>query len=191
MFLVWMRTGHGGMRGTRYGRGEGLCECGMREDRNHVLMHCVRWEEERRILWVEWDKKGKKGEWMDMKWLLFEKEGIEAVKNFGRESGWMEERWRERRRWNKERKEEWGKRWVEGNRGVASERGKEKRERDLRLGRERMRRRRLEMKSKGEEGRGKGREGTSIASVPPLGAYPGRRRKVLGELKDGGNRRKR
>ena len=53
-----------------------------------------------------------------------------------------------------------------------------------------MRRRRLAEKSKGEEGRGKGREGTSIASVPPLGAYPGRRRKVLGELRDGGNRRK-
>ena len=31
---------------------------------------------------------------------------------------------------------------------------------------------------------------TPIASVPPLGAYPGGRRKVLGELKDGGNRRK-
>ena len=53
-----------------------------------------------------------------------------------------------------------------------------------------MRRRRQELKSKGEEGKGKGREGSPIASVPPLGVYPGRRRKVLGELKDGGNRRK-
>ena len=60
----------------------------------------------------------------------------------------------------------------------------------MRLGRERMRRRRVLLKSKGEEGKGKGRGGTSIASVPTLGAYPGRRRKVLGELKDGGNRRK-
>ena len=66
----------------------------------------------------------------------------------------------------------------------------EKRERDLRLGRERMRRRRERERNEGKKGKGKGREGTSIASIPPLGAYPGRRRKVLGELKDGGNRRK-
>ena len=46
------------------------------------------------------------------------------------------------------------------------------------------------MKSKGEEGRGRCREGTLIASVPPLGVYPSRRRKVLGEIRDGGNRRK-
>ena len=60
----------------------------------------------------------------------------------------------------------------------------------MRLGRKRMRRRRQLWKSKGEEGKGKGREGTSIASVPPLDAYPGRRRKVLGEVRDGGKRRK-
>ena len=35
---------------------------------------------------------------MDMKWLLFEEEGIEAVKNFGKETGWLEERWSERRK---------------------------------------------------------------------------------------------
>ena len=125
-----------------------------------------------------------------MKWLLHEEEGIEAVKKFGRESGWIEERWKERRQWSKERKEEWGKRWIEGNRGRARERKGEKRERDLRLARERMRGRRQGEKGREVEGKGKSREGTSIASVPPLGAYPGRRRKVLGELKDGGNRRK-
>ena len=195
IFLFWMRSGHGGMRGTRYGRGEGLCECGKREDRDHVLLKCVRWEEERRVIWDEWDRKGKKGVWMDMKWLLFEKEGIEVVKKFGRETNWIGRRWGERREWSKERKEEWGKSWVEGNRGLTKERKGEKRERDLRLGRERMRRRRERERrclkeSKGEEGSDRRREGTPIASVPPLGAYPGRRRKVLGELKDGGNRRK-
>ena len=66
----------------------------------------------------------------------------------------------------------------------------EKRERDLRLGRERRRRWRLLLKSKGKEGKGECRAGTPIASVPTLGLYLGRRRKVLGELKDGGNRRK-
>ena len=127
---------------------------------------------------------------MDMRWLLFEKEGIEAVKKLGRETGWIDERWGERRRWCKERREKWGRNWVEGNKGLTKDRKGEKRERDLRLGRERMRGRRLLLKSKGEEGKEKCREGTPIASVPPLGAYPGRRRKVLGELKDGGNRRK-
>ena len=78
---------------------------------------------------------------------------------------------------------------MEGRRGLVGERAKEKRERYLRLGRERMRRRRLLLKSKGEEGKGRGREGAHIPSVPTLGACPGRRGKVLGELKDGGNRR--
>ena len=190
VFLFWMRTGHGGMRGTRYGRGEGLCECGIREDRDHVLLECVLWEEQRRIIWEEWDRKGKRGEWMDMEWLLFSKEGVEAVIKFGRETGWIEKRWGEKREWSKARREEWGERWKMGARGKVKERVGEKRERDLRLGRERARRRRLLLKSKGEEGMVKCREGTPIASVPPLGAYPGRRRKVLGELRDGGNRRK-
>ena len=75
-------------------------------------------------------------------------------------------------------------------RGNIKERVGEKRERDLRLARERMRKKRAMQKSKGVEGSGKRREGSPIASVPPLGAYPGRRRKVLGELKEGGNRRK-
>ena len=70
------------------------------------------------------------------------------------------------------------------------EKGKDKRERDLRLGRERIRRRRLLLKSKGEEGNGRCRAGSLIASVPPMGVYSDRRRKVLGELKNEGNRRK-
>ena len=60
----------------------------------------------------------------------------------------------------------------------------------MRVDRERPRRNRSIKKGKGIEEGGRGREGTLIASVPPLGAYPGRRRKVLGELKTGGNRRK-
>ena len=92
------------------------------------------------------------------------------------------------REWNRRKEEGWGKIWVEGNRGLAKEREGEKRERDLRLGRER--RRRNYWKSKGMEDKGKCREGTPIASLPTLGVYPGRRRKVLEELRDGGNRRK-
>ena len=42
------------------------------------------------------------------------------------------------------------------------------------------------------EGKVKCRAGTLIASAPTLWVqvYPGRRKKILGELKDGGNRRK-
>ena len=190
IFLFWMRCGHGRMRGTRYGKGEGLCECGEREDRDHILLNCKKWDKEREVIWTAWGLRGKRGKLVDMEWLLTSKEGVEAVRKFGCETGWIEKRWKEKREWSKERKEEWGRKWVEGRRGLVGERGKEKRERDLRLGRERARRRRLAMKSKGEEGSGRCREGTPIASVPPLGVYPGRRRKVLGERKDGGNRRK-
>ena len=91
IFLFRMRCGHGKMRVTRYGKGNGLCECGEREDRDHVLLECVRWEKERGILWTEWERKGKKGEKMNMKWLLFEEEGIEAVRKFGCKTGWIEE----------------------------------------------------------------------------------------------------
>ena len=178
------------MRGTRYGKGEGLCECGEREDRDHVLLKCGLWEEERRVIWKAWEEEGKKGRVVDMKWLLFEEKGIEAVKNFARETKWMKNSKGERREWDRQRVEEWGRAWVEGNKGLIGQSGKDRRERTLRVDRERARRNRLLKKSKGEEGKGRCREGTSIASVPPLGAYPGRRRKVLGELKDGGNRRK-
>lgn len=78
---------------------------------------------------------------MDMRWLLFDKEDIEVVKKFGRETGWIGLRWRERRRWSKKRRKEWGRDCVRKNRGLVRERKDEKRERDLRLGRERMRRR--------------------------------------------------
>ena len=190
IFLVWMRSGHGKMRGTRYGKGDGLCECWEREDRDHVLLKYRLWDKEREVIWAAWGLKGKRGEVVDMRWLLHERDGVEAVRKFGCEKGWIERRWGERREWSRNRKEEWGRLWVEGRKGLVGERAREKRERDLRLGRERSRKRRLLLKSKGEEGGGKCRAGASIASVPTLGVYPGRRRKVLGELRDGGNRRR-
>jgi len=47
LFLFWMRVGHGKMRGTRYGKEEKRCECGLWEDRDHVLLECRRWKEQR------------------------------------------------------------------------------------------------------------------------------------------------
>ena len=183
IFLFWMRTGHGGMRGTRYRRGEGLCECGEREDRDHILLKCKIWEEERRVIWTAWEKNRKGREWMDMKWLLHEKEGIEAVTKFGRETGWMDLRKGERRNWDRSRKEEWGRRWVESGSGKIREREGERRRKNA----ERMR-----MKREEEREKGKCRAGTPIASVPTLGVYSEGRRKVLGEIRNGesGGRRK-
>ena len=111
IFLFWMRTGHGRMRGTRYRKGKGECDCKEREveDRDHILMKCEKWEEERRVIWDEWEKEGKRGKWMLMEWLLFKEKGVEATRNFGRETGWMEERWREWRDWDNGREEEWGR----------------------------------------------------------------------------------
>ena len=127
---------------------------------------------------------------VDMKWLLFGKRGTEVVRKFGRVTGWIDERWKEKREWDRERKEEWGVMWVEGRKGRVDQIEKDRRERRLRVDRERARRNRASKRGKGIEEGGRGREGTPIASVPPLGIYHGRRRKVLGELKDGGNRRK-
>ena len=92
IFLFWMRSGHGRMRGTRYRKEDGKCECGEVEDRDHVLLRCEKWEEERKIIWDEWSREGKKGGWVDLKWLLFEEKGIEVVRKFGRATGWIDMR---------------------------------------------------------------------------------------------------
>ena len=126
---------------------------------------------------------------MLMEWLLFKKEGIEATRSFGRETGWIEERWKEWRNWDNEREEEWGRKWVEGRRVEVGKRKEERRERVLKVDRERARRNR-EKKRKEKEGEDECRAGTSIASVPTLGAHSKGIRKVLGVMNDGGNRRK-
>lgn len=40
---------------------------------------------------------------------MFEEKGVEAVKDFGRKTGWIEERWREKREWLERRKTELGR----------------------------------------------------------------------------------
>jgi len=191
IFLFWMRTGHGRMRGTRYRKGRGECDCEEKEveDRDHILMKCGKWKEVRKVIWNEWEKEGKKGKWMLMEWLLFKEKGIEATRNFGRETGWIEERWKEWRKWDNEREEEWGRKWVEGRRIQVGKRKDERRERVLRVDRERARRNR-EKKREEKEGKNECRAGTSIASVSTLGARSKGIRKVLGVMNDGGNRRK-
>ena len=38
--------------------------------------------------------------------VIFGKRGTEAVTKFGRVTGWIDERWKEKREWDRERKEE-------------------------------------------------------------------------------------
>ena len=50
-FLVWMRTNHGRMGGMRYRKDGERCECGGRDDRDHLLLYCKKWEKERKEVW--------------------------------------------------------------------------------------------------------------------------------------------
>ena len=113
--------------------------------------------------------------------VLFEVEGIKALKEFGRETGWMKLRMGERVEWNGGRglrKEDEAERLKERVL-MTSGRMKAKRERDLEMGRMRMRRRRAIERL---ERKGLGKETLPIASSVSFGAGPGRKRKVFGEI---------
>jgi len=170
------------MRGTRYGKEDRRCEYGMWEDRDHILLECERWKEQREGIYEKWEEEGGLDRnRVDMDWLLFEEEGIKALKEFGRRTGWMKLRWGERAGWEggkgilKEDEEERLRRRVL----LTSERMKVKRERDLEMGRIRMRRRRAIEKLERE---GLGKETLPIASSVSFGAGPGSKRKVFGEI---------
>ncbi|PUU83437.1 hypothetical protein B9Z19DRAFT_1142669 [Tuber borchii] len=96
IFLFWMRVGHGKMRGTRYGNRERKCECEGWEDKDHVLLYCLEWVEERKDLEEVWLERGSSEGWVDMEDLLFSEEGTEGVKEFGNRTEWMKRRWKER-----------------------------------------------------------------------------------------------
>ena len=182
MFLFWMRTGHRKVRGTRYGKEDKRCKCGSWESRDHVLLECERWRVQREGIFDKWEEeRGVNRERVDMDWLLFEEGGVEALKEFGKEKGWMKQRWNERVEYSRERRwsrEEEGER-LRRRKVLTGERARRKRKRDLEMGRNRMRRRRAIEKLERE---GLGRETLPIASNVPLGAGPGRKRKVFGEV---------
>ena len=130
---------------------------------------------------------------MDIDWSLFEEEGIKALREFGRSTGWMKLRWGERVEWNREKgvlREDEEER-VRGRMLLTVERERRKRVRDLEMGRIRMRRRRAIEKLERE---GLGKETLCIASSVSFGAGPGRKRKVFGDVvneavRRGGKRR--
>ena len=94
-FLMWMRTNHGGMGGSRYGRKRSRCGCGEVETRDHILLYCTLYEQERREEWKGWwggflFYEG----WIEMNRLLFSEEGVRRMVKFARRIGWFERQWK-------------------------------------------------------------------------------------------------
>ena len=58
VFLFWMRVGHGKIRGKRYGKEEKRCECGLWEERDHVLLECEKWKVQREVIYDRWEEEG-------------------------------------------------------------------------------------------------------------------------------------
>ncbi|RPA93209.1 hypothetical protein L873DRAFT_1793833 [Choiromyces venosus 120613-1] len=92
-FLFWMRTGHGAMRGERYIKERGDCECGGKETQDHILLYCGLWEKEMKEIWKGWEGGVfKKEGWVEIDKLLFEEEGYKRVIEFERRTEWMKRR---------------------------------------------------------------------------------------------------
>jgi len=95
-FLMWMRTNHGGMGGSRYGVGRSRCECGGVETRDHILQYCGLYEKERKEVWKGWWG----GflfyeEWIEMERLLFSEDGVKRMVEFAKRIGGFEREWKE------------------------------------------------------------------------------------------------
>jgi len=139
-FLVWMRTNHGGMKGGRY-KEVGECVCGEVEDRDHILLRCGEWWEERWKVWkgrynVGWVGDG----WIDMRDMLFGERGVKKLREFAESINWKERQW-ERGRWKGEEVRK-GREIVERLKGCGGYRvglSLEEREEVRRLNRGRMR----------------------------------------------------
>ena len=93
-FLLWMRSNHGRMEGMRYKVEEKRCECGGKEDRDHLLLYCSKWVEERKEVWKGWWGGWLTGEgWIDMERMLFGEEGVKRLISFAKKIGWDKRKW--------------------------------------------------------------------------------------------------
>jgi len=95
-FMLWMRTNHGRMGGMRYIGEQGeKCECGEREDRDHLLLYCKRWEKQRKEVWKGWWGGWLWNEgWIDMERMLFGEDGVTRCLKFARLIWWNERKWK-------------------------------------------------------------------------------------------------
>ena len=93
-FLVWMTTNHGGMSGIRYKEGKECCG-GKMEEREHFLLRCGKWWEERWRVWKvyygeEWVGEG----WIDLREMLFGEREVRKLKESAEVIGWKEMVWK-------------------------------------------------------------------------------------------------
>jgi len=79
----------------RYKKEEERCECGGREDRDHLLLYCKKWEKEREEVWKGWWCGWLSGEgWVEMDRMLFSEEGVKRMVEFAVKIGWDKRKWK-------------------------------------------------------------------------------------------------
>jgi len=147
-FLVWMRTNHGRMGGMRYRKDGERCECGGRDDRDHLLLYCKKWEKERKEMWKGWwdGWLGNEG-WVEMDRMLFGEEGVKRMLKFAEEIGWMKWKFKSEMVGGVEEKEgELLKERREGSGGWLRERSEARRREILKGARERAEKSRRKVK---------------------------------------------
>ena len=93
--LVWLRSGHGAMGAARYRKELGFCDCGGLDDRDHFLLYCKKWEEERKEIWKGWwgGVWAREG-WVDVERMMFSEDGVKRLLEFGRRTGWKDRVWK-------------------------------------------------------------------------------------------------
>jgi len=177
-FLVWMKTNHGGMGGSSYPVERSRCECGGVETRDHILLYCGLYEEERKEGWKGWwGGLGFYEGWIEIERLLFSEDGVKRMVEFAKRIGWFEREWTEMNIGGGEERK--GSRLVErviGGGGWMRERSEKRRLEVLEGAKLRMRRNR---KRKAEE------EGRVLVERNRLG--PGERRVIKGKRRCLGN----
>jgi len=79
----------------RYKEEDERCECGGKEDRDHLLLYCKKWEKEREEVWRGWWCGWLSGEgWIEIDRMLFGEEGVRRMVEFAVKIGWDKRKWK-------------------------------------------------------------------------------------------------
>lgn len=141
-----MRSDHGAMGAARYREEKKRCECGGLDNRDHLLLDCLKWEKERERVWMGWEKEDlRREEGVEMDKLLFEEDGVKRLEKYAEEIGWKGWVW-EGGRWGNNREGEGRRRIFVGGESIVG-RGRwleERKEKDRKARRERYRKKKEE-----------------------------------------------